>query len=264
MDKVISKDGTPIAFERTGSGEPLILVDGAMCSRRFGPMPKLASKLAPHFAVYWYDRRGRGDSGDHAPYDVQREVEDLGALIEEAGGSAFVAGLSSGAVLALEAAAAGLSIRKLAVYEPPYVGGEHRGAPHRERLQALIDGDRRADAVKYFMRDMVGAPGWMVTMMRCMPWVWPKLKAVAHTLPYDAALLGDFGVPARFASISTPTLAIAGEKSPPPLRNAVASVAATVPNAEQLTLRGQTHNVSADVLTPALAGFFGSPQLVRA
>jgi pimeloyl-ACP methyl ester carboxylesterase len=263
MGKVTSKDGTTIAFERAGEGAPLILVDGAMCSRAFGPMPKLAPLLARHFTVYWYDRRGRGDSGDHASHDVQREVEDLDALIREAGGSACVAGLSSGAVLALEAAAAGLPIRRLAVYEPPYVGGDHRGAHHREALEALVAQDRRADAVKYFMRDMVGAPAFVVVMMRCMPWIFRKLKAVAHTLPYDAALLGDFTVPARFAMIATPTLAIAGEKSPRPLRDAVAKVAATLPNADHLTLRGQTHNVKAAVLTPALVEFFAPPQFAR-
>src|SRR5580765_2621815 len=137
MTKVISKDGTAIAFDKLGHGEPVILVDGALCSRAFGPLPKLAQLLAPHFTVFNYDRRGRNESGDQAPYAVQREVEDIEALIKEAGGSASVFGTSSGAALALAAAANKLNVKKLALYEPPFVAGRggRRSAPPDSEAQ---------------------------------------------------------------------------------------------------------------------------------
>jgi pimeloyl-ACP methyl ester carboxylesterase len=142
---VRSKDGTPIAYERIGSGPALILVDGALCSRAFGPMPKLAPLLAQHFTVFFYDRRGRGDSGDTKPYARAREVEDVEALIMEAGGSAFVVGLSSGAALALEAAASKLNITKLAVYEPPFMvdpAAHQAAAGYEGQLNGMISAGR--------------------------------------------------------------------------------------------------------------------------
>lgn len=260
MKKVLSRDGTAIAFERFGAGPALILVDGALCSRGFGPMPKLAPMLARHFTVYTYDRRGRGESGDTKPYAKEREVEDIAALIKEAGGSAFVVGLSSGAALALDAAASGLGITKLVVYEPPFVSDDfdHHAAPnHEAQLNRLIAAGRRGEAVKYFMRQMVGVPAVFVAMMRVMFGVWRKLEAVAHTLPYDAAVLGDFTVPRqRLAAITVPTLAINGEKTDVRLRHAVQAVAAAVPGAQRRTLKGQTHNVAPKALTPVLVEFF--------
>ena len=260
MKKVLSRDGTPIAFERFGAGPALILVDGALCSRAFGPMPKLAPLLARHFTVYMYDRRGRGESGDTKPYAKEREVEDIAALIKEAGGSAFVVGLSSGAALALDAAASGLGITKLVAYEPPFVSDDfgRTAAPnHEAQLNRLIAAGRRGDAVRYFMRQMVGVPAVFVAIMRVMFGVWRKLEAVAHTLPYDAAVLGDFTVPRqRLASITVPTLAVNGEKTDVRLRHAVQAVAAAVPGAQRRTLKGQTHNVAPKALTPVLLEFF--------
>ena len=253
MSTVKSKDGTLIAYEKAGSGPPLVLVDGALCSRQFGPMPKLAPLLASRFTVYWYDRRGRGESGDTRPYAREREIEDVAALIQAAGGSAFVVGLSSGAALALEAAASGLPVTKVAAYEPPYMPG---GANHQARLSELIEAGRRGDAVKYFMRDMVGMPGFVIVLMQLMFWVWPKLKAVAHTLPYDAAVMGDYQVPAaRFAAIRAPALVMHGSKTDPRLMKAARSVAEAVPHAQHRVLEGQTHNVDPRVLAPALFDF---------
>ena len=257
--QTISRDGTPIAYDTSGTGPALILVDGALCSRSFGPMPKLAPRLAKHFTVYMYDRRGRGESGDRQPYSREREVEDLAALIQEAGGSAFLLGLSSGGALALEAAASGLAIRKVAVYEPPYVGasGHGGGAEHERRLGRLLAAGDRGGAVKYFMTTMVGAPAAVVIIMRFMPWVWRKLQAVAHTLPYDAAVMNEFEVPtARFSTISVPTLVLHGSKTDARLQRAARSVAEAVPEAQSLTLAGQTHNVSPVVLAPAVVTFF--------
>jgi pimeloyl-ACP methyl ester carboxylesterase len=261
MKQAISRDGTAIAYERTGQGPALILVDGALCSRSFGPMPKLAPLLTPHFTVFTYDRRGRGQSGDTQPYSKEREVEDIAALIQEAGGSACVLGLSSGGALALEAAARAVGVTKVAAYEPPFVeeGGQNRGAEHEHQLKRLLADGKRGEAVKYFMRSMVGAPAALVIMMRLMPWIWRKLEAVAHTLPYDAAVMNGFKVPtARFASIMIPTLVMHGSKTDVRLQNAARAVAAAVPEAQHVTLAEQTHNVKPDVLAPAVVKFFAA------
>ncbi len=261
VQRVISKDGTAVAFERSGAGPAIILVDGALCSRSFGPTPKLAPLLAKHFTVFTYDRRGRGESADTAPYGKEREVEDIDALIREAGGSAFVLGLSSGAALGLLAAASGLNITKLALYEPPFMVDKEAHKPpgdHEARLKQLICADRRSDAVKFFMRDVVGMPAVFVAAMPLMFPVWSKLKAVAHTLPYDAAVMGDYTLPTeRIASVMMPTLVMDGEKTDVRLRHAVQATASVLRNAQHHTLKGQTHNVSAKSLAPVLVKFLG-------
>jgi len=262
MSQVTSKDGTTIAYDRSGTGPALILVDGALCSRAFGPSPKLAPLLARHFTVYAYDRRGRGESGDTPPYAAAREVEDIAALIEAAGGSAFLLGLSSGGALALEAAASGLPVDKVVAYEPPYVddSGQRGGAAHEGQLKRLLaDGDR-GGAVKYFMKDMVGAPAAIVVMLRLMPWIWRKLEAVAHTLPYDAAVMTEFRIPrARLASIAVPALVMNGSKTDQRLREAALAIADAIPAARYRELAGQTHNVKPDVLAPAAVEFLTAP-----
>jgi pimeloyl-ACP methyl ester carboxylesterase len=258
MTHVISKDGTRIAYERMGSGPAVVLIDGALCSRAFGPMPKIAALLKDHFTVYLYDRRGRGESGDTQPYSKAREVEDIGALVQAAGGATFAVGLSSGAALALEAAASGLPLRKLAVYEPPFVTTDAaREQPdHVNKLKALVAGGERGAAVKYFMRDMVNVPAPFVLIMQVMRGVWSKLKAVAHTLPYDAAIMGNWQVPAaRLAGVRTPTLAMYGGKTEMRLKHAVEELVKVLPNVRREVLPGQTHNVSAAVLVPALVQF---------
>jgi pimeloyl-ACP methyl ester carboxylesterase len=262
MTHVRSKDGTSIAYERSGNGPALILVDGALCSRAFGPSPKLAPRLARHFTVYAYDRRGRGQSGDTLPYSPAREVEDLAALVEAAGGSASLLGLSSGGALALDAAASGLPIARVVAYEPPYVNehGHADGAAHERQLTRLVADGHRGGAVKYFMKDMVGAPAPIVMMMRLMPWVWRKLEAVAHTLPYDAAVMTAFRIPrARFASIGVPALVMNGTRTDPRLREAARAIAEAIPAARHRELAGQTHNVKPDVLVPAVVEFFTAP-----
>lgn len=259
MGTLRSRDGTGIAYERSGTGPPLILVDGAFCSRSLGPMPNLASVLQPHFTVFTYDRRGRNESGDTAPYAVDREIEDLAALVGEAGGSASVYGISSGAALALEAAARGLRMEKLALYEPPYVANGRGGptpAEHEARLRDLVAAGRRGDAVRYFLRDMVGMPAPLVWGMRLVP-MWSKLERVAHTLPYDAAVMGDGSVPAeRAAGVRVPTLVMAGARSPAPLRQAARAVADAVPGARHRLLEGQGHNVSPRAVAPVLVEHF--------
>jgi pimeloyl-ACP methyl ester carboxylesterase len=213
--------------------------------------------------VYRFDRRGRGESGDTPPYAVEREVEDIAALIAIAGGSAFVCGVSSGAALALEAANRGLPIRKLALYEAPFIVDDTRPPlldDYRNALTNAIAAGRRGEAVALFMR-AVQVPAPFVMLMRLMP-VFGKLKAVAHTLPYDFAIVGENqrGLPLpsdRWASATLPILVGAGGKSPAWIRNAQQALADVLPNAELRTLPGQTHMVSDKALAPLLIEFFG-------
>jgi pimeloyl-ACP methyl ester carboxylesterase len=260
MQTLQSYDGTSIAYERTGSGPALILVDGALCSRAFGPMPKLVPLLAPHFTVYTYDRRGRGDSADAASYSVERELEDLAALVRVAGGSAFAFGASSGGALVLHAAASGVPLTRLAIYEPPFVNegaSDGREPDHVGRLRSLIAAGQRGAAVKYFMADMVGAPKPVVFMMRLMLPVWSKLKAVAHTLPYDATIMGNWLVPKeRAASVRVPALVMYGGKTDERLRRAAEAVSSALPHAQLKVLPGQNHAAAASAVAPALVAFF--------
>ncbi len=261
MNTVRSADGTTIAFTKAGQGPPLILVDGALCSRSFGPMPKLAAQLTPHFTVYTYDRRGRGASGDTQSYAADREVEDLEALAAMAGGTVFVHGTSSGAALALEAAKR-VPIGKLAVYEPPFVVDNTRSPipdDYLAKLNRLVAEGRRADAVRMFMR-FVGTPAIFTAIMPLTP-VWSKLKAVAHTLPYDIAMLQDHQrgtpfTPGEWAAIKVPTLVAAGGKSPAWMTNGTRALADALPDAQYRTLPGQTHMVKPQVIAPVLTEFF--------
>ncbi len=262
MQTVTSKDGTRIAYECSGSGSALILVGGAFSERAFSGWIKLADLLAQQFSVINYDRRGRGDSGDTQPYTVEREIEDLEALIQVAGGSAMVFGMSSGAVLALRAASSGLNISNLALYEPPFVLTKDGVPPANftEKLQDLLDSDRRSQAVRYFMTKGMGVPSFFIWMMRFTP-VWSRLKALAHTLPYDVAVMGDtitgnLDSIQQWKNVATPTLVVDGEKSPDVLRSASKALAKMMPNAHYASLEGQSHNVSMDVLASTLKEYF--------
>jgi len=259
MSDLTSRDGTIIGYERSGSGPALILVDGALCSRDFGPTAKLTPLLASRFTVYRYDRRGRGQSGDTQPYTPEREMEDLGALIERAGGTASLLGLSSGGALALHAAAAGRGVDRVVAYEPPYVAeaaAQGEPAAHEAQLRRLVASGDRGAAVTYFMRDMVGAPAFVPIMMRLMPWIWRKLKAVAHTLPYDAAVMTEFRVPrARFAAIDRPVLVLNGSRTDARLKTAARVLTDTIPGARHAELAGQTHNVNPAVLAAGIMDF---------
>ncbi|MEU8223612.1 alpha/beta hydrolase [Kribbella sp. NPDC048915] len=258
MDTVVSKDGTTIAYDRRGAGPTLVLVDGAMCSRTMGPMPELAGVLADRFTVYNYDRRGRGDSGDTGEYAVERELEDLAAVIEAAGGSAYVYGSSSGAALALRAAAAGLPIEKLVAFEPPYVVDDSREQIPRTWV-ADLEARKPSDAIKYFFTRGIGMPAVVVAMMRLMP-AWKRMKAVAHTLPYDARVLGEncFGDPmdaTQWASVDPPVLVVNGGKSPTWMKNSTRALAAAVPGAVHREVPGQNHVIKAAAIAPVIAEF---------
>lgn len=266
MKTVRSKDGTMIAYDQTGQGPALILVAGAFSYRKFPGLLQLVDLLAPHFTVINYDRRGRGDSGDTQPYAVEREYEDLQALVDAAGGSASVWGLSSGAVLALKAAANGVNFKKMVLYEPPFwvePGGHLPPADFGKRLEDFAANDQRAEAIRYFMTKGMGAPGFVVIMMRFMPGVWSRLKAVAHTLHYDAKLVADHSDgkplnPAQWTSVTLPTLVMYGSKSPASLQAAAKGLANVLPNAQLRVLEGQSHNVSMKVLAPVLIEYFNN------
>jgi pimeloyl-ACP methyl ester carboxylesterase len=263
MNRVTSKDGTSIAYDRQGNGPAVILVGGAFVDR--SENAPLATELAERFTVYNYDRRGRGQSGDTLPYAVEREVEDLEALIAEAGGSAHLYGVSSGGALVLEAAAAGVAADRLAVYEVPYNmadDGPREQREYVERLQALLAEGRRGDAAELFMR-VAGATEEMIAGARSSP-VWPGLEALAHTLAYDAACMGDGRPPAdRLARITRPTLVATGGASPESFvggggdffAKAADAIAASVPQAERVTIEGQTHMVDPKALAPVLERF---------
>jgi pimeloyl-ACP methyl ester carboxylesterase len=266
METTVSKDGTRIAYERVGVGPPVILVDGAFCSRAFGPMPKLAPLLAQQFTVIYYDRRGRGQSGDTPPYAVEREVEDLQALFAAAGGSPYLFGISSGAVLALRAAASGAEVRKLLLYEPPITMADSPPPVQpdlKPQIIEMVAAGRRGDAVKTFMK-MVGVPPIFIFLMRIMPNVLPKLTAVAHTLPYDFAAMGDTdaGKPLptelieAMGSVKAPTLVVAGGKSPAWMHHTAQVVTNGIPQAEKRTLDGQDHNVAPKAIAPVLKEYF--------
>lgn len=261
-----SADGTEIAYSITGSGPALILVDGAMCHRMFGPSTELASVLDKDFTVYTYDRRGRGETGDGAtPWSLDREIEDIDALIKEAGGSAFVFGVSSGAVLAAEAATKRSSISRLAIYEFPMVVDDTytpRPADIVEQMNDMLARDDRSGMISKFMK-MVGVPGVGLAIMKLTP-VWKKLKLVAHTLRWDLRILGDDGrgepLPADRWSIKVPTLVMNGGKSPDYLRNTMKNVAEVLGDVEYQELPGQTHMLKSSAAAPVLVEFFSRAQ----
>jgi pimeloyl-ACP methyl ester carboxylesterase len=261
MKHVRSGDGTIVAYDRIGDGPAVILIGGALNNRHSGaPLAKL---LAPHYSAITYDRRGRGDSGNTLPYAVEREIEDIAALIGEAGGHALAMGHSSGAVLALKAAAAGLPITRLVLYEPPFIlDGSRTPVPadYVAHLAELTATGRRGEAVEYFLVEAVGVPGPAVAQMKQSP-MWADLESVAHTLPYDGMIMGDtmFGGPAaleRWSTMSVPTLVMDGGDSPAWARNACRSLAGVLPRCEYRTLPGQTHAAAPEVLAPALEEFF--------
>jgi pimeloyl-ACP methyl ester carboxylesterase len=254
MSTVTSKDGTAIAFDKTGQGPALILVLGAFNERATGA--PLAQSLAQHFTVFNYDRRGRGESGDTRPYAVEREIEDLDALIQEAGGSAFVFGYSSGAVLALRAAVHGLAITKLALYEPPPTGPSAGNLA--AQLAELIASGRRGDAVELFQTEGVGIPHEVVVGLRTAPFR-PALEKMAHTLVYEMTILTDETLPPQVAaSVQAPVLVMVGTDSPEVMRQTGQAFAEAMPEGQYSILAGQTHDIAPAVVVPLLEKFFAT------
>jgi len=261
---VQSSDGTTIAFDRTGEGPAVVLVGGAMHYRALDPsFGQIAERLASRATVYTYDRRGRGESTDTPPYAVEREIEDLEAIIGMAGGTACVMGASSGAVLALRAAAHGVPIPGLVMYEPPFIVDSSRPplpGDYVQHLDKLMADGNRGEAVRYFMTAAVGMPAEMVGGMGGSP-MWPALEAVAHTLAYDGRIMGDtmsgdLGALEVFRSVPTRTLVLDGGLSPEFMRAAARTAAEVLPKAEYRTLDGQTHQVEPAAIAPVLEEFF--------
>ena len=259
--KAISADGTAIAYECRGTGYPLILVDGALCCRGIGPSRSLAKALAPHFTVFCYDRRGRGDSGDTSPYATAREVDDIEAVLDAAGGEAFVWGTSSGAMLALMAASRLPGIRKVALYEAPLIVDGSRVTTQADwaGIRTAVAADHHSDALRIFLKS-VGMPRLLIFFMRLTP-IWSRLKAVARTLPYDGALVADDQLgkplaPNRWAGVTVPTLVTDGGRSPAWMRNGNKALAEALPDARYLTLAGQNHMVKPAAHLPVLLDFF--------
>ena len=260
MNTLTSSDGTTIAYDKQGEGPALILVDGALTVHSSGSASELTKLLAPRFTVYGFDRRGRGGSGDTLPYAVDREIDDIEALIDHAGGSAFLYGHSSGGPLVMRASIrlAG-QVSKIAMYEPPYnndPGAQESWSQYLRQLKEALTAGRRGDAVALFMR-FVGTPAERIDAMRRAPF-WAGMEAVAPTLAYDhAAILGEpWSVPAELAArVSVPALVMAGDASLPFMPDAARVLSQAIPQGQLRTLEGQTHEVNPDVLAPVLAEF---------
>jgi pimeloyl-ACP methyl ester carboxylesterase len=266
MGTVTSADGTGIAFDAWGQGQPLIIVDGATAHRAISTIhAQLGALLGDEFRVYAYDRRGRGESGDTPPYAVGREIEDIAALITDAGRPAILCGFSSGAVLALDAAAAGLPISGLALFEPPFGVDPGRTPVPRdyvERLDAAVAAGRPGDAAELFLTAAVGMPAEQVAGMRQSPF-WPALEQVAHTIAYDGRIMGStmYGEPLpadRWAAVRVPTLVMYGRGTQPWLITAARAVADLLPTATLQPVDGAQHSVAPEVLAPVLREFAAS------
>ena len=260
-ENVTSKDGTQIDVERSGGGPPVVLVSGGSVDRTSNA--GLAEHLAEHFTVLNYDRRGRGSSGDTAPYAVEREIEDIAAVIESAGGSAALYGSSSGAVLAFEAAARGVAVSKLVMWEPPWMADDTAPFPPPDTAstyERLVAEGRRGDAVEFFMAKVVGLPPEFVGYARSQPW-WEGQEKIAHTLAYDAYVMKTYHLPREYvATVTTPTLVLAGGASPDWMQTTARTVAELMPNGRFGRLEGQQHNVDAAALAPPMAEFLRSSQ----
>jgi pimeloyl-ACP methyl ester carboxylesterase len=259
METVQSADGTTIAYDRVGEGPAIVFVPGAIQHRAIDQtMRELADLLAPRFTTLIYDRRGRGDSGETPPYAVAREVEDLAAVVDAAGGEVSLFGMSSGGALAIEAAAAGVPVTRVAMYEPPFVTDDGRDLPddYVAQLDQMAASGRRGDAVEYFMSEAVGMPAEAVAPMRAQPF-WAALESVAHTIAYDGRIMADETLLAeRAPAVTAPALVIDGGDSPPWMRAAADRAAAALPNARRRTLAGQTHQFAPDTVAPVLEDFF--------
>ncbi|WP_422661194.1 alpha/beta fold hydrolase [Paenibacillus sp. EC2-1] len=263
MDTIISKDGTQIAYKKQGNGPALIIISSAAADHQ--DTTSLAEHLTSHFTVYNYDRRGRGQSSDTAPYAVEREVEDIDALIENAGGKACLFGSSSGAVLALEAASLlGNRVVKLYLYEPPFIINDSRKpvpANYVHQLNALIDAGKRSEAVEYFASEALGIPAEFIEYMKADP-SWNKMESLAHTLAYDGLIMGSTQsgqpLPPSRWTIDAPTLIITGENSEPLFHDAAKALVQLLPNAIIQTLAGQDHSaaiMAPDVLSKTVIDF---------
>lgn len=265
MSTVTSKDGTRIAFDKVGSGPVVILVNGATQYRAFDlTMGQLADLLSNDFTVYNYDRRGRGESTNTLPFAKEREIEDLQALIADAGGKAMVAGVSSGGIMSLDATAAIPGITRLAVYEPPFIVDDGRKPvppDYAEHLMKLSTEGKREEAAEYFLTEAVGIPAEYIGGIKQDQATWTPLLGVAHTIAYDAAFVVNVmqGKPLprdRWVKVTVPVLVVDGGASDAWMHNSAEALGKLLPNARRQTLEGQTHAFDPNVLAPVLIQFF--------
>ena len=267
MPTVTSKDGTTIAFDKVGSGPAVILINGAIAYRRAfqdRTLEQLAELLSGHFTVYNYDRRGRGESGDTLPFSKQREIEDVQALIEDAGGKAMVIGFSSGGAVTLETTAATPGITKAVVYEVPFIVDDGRQPvpdDYAEQLMKLGSAGKRDEAVEYFAKYALGIPDEYIGGMKQDQATWSGMTGVAHTIAYDAAFVGAFmrgkPLPAdHWTKVTVPVLVVDGGASDAWMHHTADALAEVLPNASRQTLAGQTHSVDPKVLAPVIMEFF--------
>jgi pimeloyl-ACP methyl ester carboxylesterase len=255
-NQITSKDGTTIEVECSGTGDPVVIIGGIVGDR--SQQAPVAELLAPQFTVYNYDRRGHGSSGLNPPYSTDGEVEDVAAVIDLAGGSACVFATSGCSVIALQAAATGVPITKLALWEPPFIVDDTRPpvpSDYRQQLEALLAEDRRGDMVALFLTAAAGIPAPFVDQLRQSPF-WAPQEAFAPTLINDATMMGDYSVPTSTVSVDVPTLVLDGGTTPW-LTTAADTVASVLPDAQRRTLAGQQHNVEPEAIAPALAAHFG-------
>jgi len=258
--RVESRDGTVIAYEKSGHGPAVVILGGVLGDR--SQQAPVADLLAKEFTVFNFDRRGHGESEDKPPYAVEREIEDMDAILDAAGGSAFVYGTSGPGVLALHAASAapGAKMQRLAIWEPPFIVDSSRPkvrSDYKAELESRLAQARRGDIVELFFTDAVGMPAEFVAQMRQAPW-WAAQEAMAHTTIYDATLMGDYSLPrAKVARVKVPTLVLDGGQSPW-LTASADAVAAALANGQRRTLVGQQHNVEPAAIAPALIEFFKS------
>jgi pimeloyl-ACP methyl ester carboxylesterase len=263
METVTSADGTPIAYDRYGDGPALILVNGALGYRKFKAFQKIADALSEHCTVINYDRRGRGDSGEAGPPSVEHEVQDIGALVDAVGGSASLFGFSSGAALALRAAAAGVAVDKLIAYEAPFKtdrDAKHPADDYGTRLYELVEDGDSAGAARHFMRNAVGLPAPAVAVMSLVP-MFKRFAANGLTLPFDYEALGDHNMhgasldPDEWATVTCPALVAYGSKTAPVLKQASIDLASVLPNATLREVAGENHGLKAPASVSLVQGF---------
>lgn len=263
MPVLTSTDGTEIGYELVGSGPPILLVDGAMCFRDAGPMRSIAEAVGDRLTVGLYDRRGRGASSDAPTYALEREIDDIAAVIAAMGGSAGLFGISSGGALVLRAAAAlgATVIKRVAVYEVPYLPEPMRpaAATYTAELDgALAANDRDAALRLFFAR--VGMSGDVITGMSTSPF-WAGSLAIAPTLAYDDAAMGDSAVPIDLVGgLRVPVLGLAGQASPDFLQYGARGVSEAAADGRFEQIAGQTHAIEADAVAPHLTSFFAPDQ----
>jgi pimeloyl-ACP methyl ester carboxylesterase len=262
MAFAISKDGTRIGYSVAGAGPVVVFVDGALCYRGAGPSGTQAEALKDEFTVVTYDRRGRGESGNTLPYALERELEDLEAVIDAVGGSAMLMGVSSGGVISLDTADRSGRVTKVFSYEAPLMldGSRVLDPGYAPRMYALIEKGDTGGAVKHFLRNGVGAPAFIVFIMQFTP-MWKSLKAIGATLAHDTAITVPMQQskplpPGKWSRVTQPVLSVGGSKSPSWMRNAQRAIAEALPNGRHDELIGGDHMAKAELITPMVKAFF--------